>query len=249
MKPTILLIALIACFWALAPAHLAAPKDDGGDEKIPFTDEQILAKVYDKSYKTPAGFYQDPALKDSNFSLYYYQPNWFASDKDKARKIVEEFLAKPSGIKDKKIDEAKESKKYFDFRAGKIWFRVHNPDWFAPQGPQIDSGLGHQAGAKKPVAIGTLKIKPVTEDAVKDLAEYLWLIRYYNLDGAKVLSSQVKAGDGAIVANLYTTQVVYGDFGLKDEISVVKETFQVDSMTGAVTYSKQVLKKLTGKQK
>jgi hypothetical protein len=232
-----------------APGATAVQPKDPPGEKLPFTDQDILDKVYDKAFKTPVGFHQDPALKDAKYSLYYHQPGWLATDKDKARKLVEDFLAKPGGIKDKKIEETNTTKWFFDFRAGKVWYRVHNPDWFAPKGPQIDSGLTFLGGAKKPVEIGALKVKPLTQEAVKELAEYLWLIRFYNLAGAKVLASQVKAGDGAVVANLYTTQVIYGDFGLKDEITVVKETYQVDGMTGVVTYSQQVVRKLTGKKK
>jgi hypothetical protein len=226
----------------------AKQKQPAQDEKLPFTDEEILAKVYDKAYKTPPGFYQDHALKDSAISLYYHQPGWFASDKDKARKLVKDFLVKPSAIKHRKIEEAKATKKFFDFRAGKIWYRVHNDNWFQPKGAKIDSGLTYQAGAAKPEVIGTLKTKPVTAETVKELAEYVWLIRFYNLAGAKVLSSQVKAADGAMVATLYTTQVVYGDFGLKDEIAVVKETYRFNEKTGAVEFSQQAVRKLTGKK-
>jgi hypothetical protein len=212
------------------------------------TDQEIQDKVYAKAYKTPAGFYQDPALKDPNVSLYYHQPGWFAADKDKARKIVEDFLAKPSAIKDKKIEETIVTKKFFDFRAGKIWFRVHNPEYFTPKGPKIDSGLPFGSESAKPEVIGTLKVKPVTKQVVQELAEYLWQIRFYNLGGAKVLQSTAKEEGNAITATLLTTQVVYGDFGLKDEITVLAETYQVNPMTGAVTYSQQVVKKLTGKK-
>ena len=243
-------LVLVGCcsITALPITGEAQQKQPAQEEKLPFTDDQILAKVYDKAYKTPPGFYQDHALKDTAVSLYYHQPGWLASDKDKARKLVEDFLAKPSAIKDKKIEETKTTKKSFDFRAGKIWYRVHNDNWFQPKGAKIDSGLTYQAGAVKPEVIGTLKTKPVTAEAVKELAEYLWLIRFHNLQGAKVLSSQAKAGDGSVVATLYTTQVVYGDFGLKDEITVVKETYRVNEKTGAVEFSQQAVRKLTGKK-
>lgn len=226
----------------------AGQKQPTAEEKLPFTDQEIRVMVYDKTYTTPPGFYADPVLKDAANSLYYHQPGWFATDKDKARKIVADFLIKPGVGKDKKIEETNATKKFFDFRAGKVWYRVHNPDYFTPKGPQLDTGLSFLGGAGKPEVIGTLKFKPVTAAAVKELAEYLWLIRFHNVAGAKVLSSQATENDGVIVANFVTTQVVFGDFGVKDEISVVKESYQVNGMTGIVTYRQQVLRTLTGKQ-
>lgn len=240
-------VSSLAVLWMLGISSATPGQKEQPAGDLPLVDQEILAKVYDKNFKTPPGFFQDAALKNQNHSLYFHQPGWFATDKDKARKIVEDFLAKPSGIKDKEIKETNVTKKYFDFRAGTIWFRVHNSDWFQPKGDKIDTGLPFAGGIGKANVIGTLKAKPLTQEAVKDLAEYLWLIRFYNLGGAKVLASQVKAGDGAIVAKLYTTQVVFGDFGLKDEITVLVETFQVNTMTGEVTHSQQVARKLTGK--
>jgi hypothetical protein len=248
-------VALLACCAAVVVVPSvsggAAQKQPAAGEKLPFTDQEILDRVYDKNYQTPAGFYQDSVLKDGANSLYYHQPGWFATDKDKARKIVEDFLAKPGATKDKKIEATNATKLFFDFRAGKVWYRVHKPNFFTPKGPQIDSGLLFLAGAGKPAVIGNVKWTPTTDPkaAMKELAEYLWLLRYYNVAGAKVLSSEVKQNSGNLEAVLYSTQVAYGDVGLKDEISVVKETYQTNLLKGTVTYSQQVVRNVIGKKK
>ena len=116
-----------------------------------------------------------------------------------------------------------------------------------PVGEKIDSGLPFGTQMYKPTPIGTLNAKPLTKEAVKDLAEYLWLIRFYNLGGAKVLSSQVREDSALLMVTLHTTRTVYGDFGLKDEITVLAENYWVNPRDGAVRHSQHVVKKLTGK--
>lgn len=215
-------------------------------EEPPLKDEEVLRLVYDNNYRVPKGFYADPALKDPNRSLYFHQDGWFADEKDKARKIVEEFLARPSGIQDKKIAEETETRYSFDFRAGNIVFRVHKPGYFAWKGKR--AAEHHNNFPQKPVEIGTFNPREISKDAVRAFAEYEWNMQNYNMGGAKVLSSATREEDGKIVHVLVTTAVVYGDFGLQDEITVGEISYVVDKKDGSTIKSARTLKQLKGKR-
>ncbi len=232
-------LTLVAFLFLLVPCIVTA------DDKLPFKEDDVREKVYDKTYRVPKGFYEDKATSDGKHSLYFHQPDWFADDKDKAEKIVADFLAKPSNIAAKKIEEKAEDPKFFAFRAGTIWYRVHKPSWFEWKGKRVgEANLGLADG--KEVEIGKLKTKR-TRDAVKELAEYEWQIENYNLVGAKVLLSEGKEEGGKIVHDLYVTNVTFGDFGLNDEIRVVKVTFTVDK-DGKTTKSQKVVANIKGKK-
>ncbi|MGE0528661.1 MAG: hypothetical protein AB7P49_16450 [Bdellovibrionales bacterium] len=232
----------------LKPRDASPGQKPGAKMTLPLSDAEILKKVYEESYKTPPGFYQDPALKDPNRSLYFHQPGWYSREEKEAFKLVEDFLKKPSNIQDRKVEETRKTNIYYDFRAGSIWYRIHNPDYFIPKGERIDSAIPLGQIEAKPALIGVLKLQPVTPDIAKELAEYLWLIRFYNLGGAKVLASVASKDGKEVVARIYTTQVVYGDFGLQDEITVCQETYRINPTTGAVTRSQEVVRRLTGKR-
>jgi hypothetical protein len=237
----------LLCGAALAALVLASGLP-AAEERVPVTDDEVLKRVYDPAYRTPKGFYQDPALKKPNHSLYYHQPGWFADDKDGARKIVQDFLDKPSGIEVRKIEEAAETKAFFDFRGGTIWYRVHRPAHFAWKGRRAGEENLHLPPTGEAREIGRLKARPVTKDAVRELAEYDWLIENYNMAGAKVVSSETKEEDDAFVHVLYATSVTYGDFGLSDEIRLLRVTLTVDKKDGRTTKSQKAVKTLTGKK-
>jgi hypothetical protein len=236
---------ILAVFWLTATV-LFAQEDRPVADPAPLTDDQIVKLVYDRGYQTPPGFYRDPALTKPEYSLYFHQPGWFADDKEQARQIVQDFLDKPSNIAVRKIEEARESDHAFDFRGGTIWYRVHRPGWFAWAGKRVGEVRANPDG--KPVELGRFAARPLTADAVRRLAEYEWLIHHDNLTGAKVLRSTGQEEKDAFVHTLLTTEVVYGDFGLRDEITVRAATYRVDKQTGRTTKTVTTVKQLTGKQ-
>ncbi len=238
MKYLLLTLALVF------PVASATAQEKGAPSK-----EEVLKKVYDKSYKTLKGFYQDPTLKEKNVSLYFHQPGWFAKNEKDARKIVERFLAKPSRIKDRKITKTHKTKKFFDFKAGRIWYRVHNPEYFLWAGSRVGEKVPFEMQKQENAKVGKFATRPVTPAIAKEFAEYHWLVRFYNLGGAKVLSSKAaKRKDGKLTVRLHTTYVVYGDFGLSDMISVLEVTYVVDPKTGVTTRSQRVVAKIQGKR-
>jgi hypothetical protein len=214
----------------------------------PMTDDEILKLVYDRGYGTPKGFFRDPLVADGSHSLYFHQPGWFADDKAAAKKIVEDFLAKPSNIAVRKIEEEKETNRSFDFRGGRIWYRIHKPAWFTWAGKNVaNTSFGVPLGGK-PVELGALKAQPLTADAVREFAEYDWFVHNYNMAGAKVLKSSTRVEVGFIVHTLLTTTVTYGDFGLQDEIRVIEIRYVAAKEDGKVTLTKTLHRELKGKR-
>jgi hypothetical protein len=203
----------------------------------PPADEEVQKKVYDPAYRAPEGFVTDHALTGPRPTVYFAQPNWYADDRAKARALVQQFLDRPSGLPSHRIEEELETPRYFDFRAGPLWFRIHKPSYFTWKRPQI--------GGKEP-DIGTLRARPLGADAVRGFAEYDWLLHYATLPGAKVLRSEGKEEDGKLIRVLTVTHASFGDLG--DQITVGELTYTVDRMTGETTKTHRVLKRLEGKR-
>jgi hypothetical protein len=203
-------------------------------------DAEVLKKVYDPAYRAPEGFVKDHALGGPRPTVYFHQPGWYADDKAKARALVQRFLDQPGALTARTIEEEKETPRYFDFRAGPTWYRIHRPSYFAWQRAQI--------GGTDP-ELGTLKARPLDAEAVKGLAEYHWLLIYGSLPGAKVLRSEGREEDGKLVRVLTATTVARADITPTDQITVGELTYAVDKATGATTWTYRVLKRLEGKKK
>ncbi len=96
--------------------------------------------------------------------------------------------------------------------------------------------------------IGVFSKRPVTDGDVHSLAEYLWFIRNYNMGGAKVLSSTTGSTPQAITETILETGVSYGDWGMRDHITVFATTYSVDRITGEIRVERKILRTLEGRQ-
>ena len=228
---------------ALAALLLAALAARAAD-KPTWTDNQVLKLVYDPEYKFPKGFTTDH-VHDACLALYYHM-GWVSADKARARRLVEAHLAR-SNAETRKIGATKETKKAFDFRAGRIWYRVHKPTYFAwaAHWVSIETRLNRDG---QPVALGTLNVRPLTAAAVRELAEYDHRIRYANGRGAKVLTSAGKETKKHFAHVLETTTFVGGDWGLSDTVYRWRVTYTVDKKTGTTTKGRKLLREIKGRQ-
>jgi hypothetical protein len=224
--------------------HLRAEIDNAiRSIENPLGEKRILEKAYDRTYKVPKDFYKDPSLKGRR-SLYFHQADWYSDDRDRAREIIKAFLAKPSNIEVKMIEAERETKIYFEFRAGNICYRVHRPSYVAWTHDRIWNGRNHESGG---LLFGHMKVRPLTGEAVKELAQYYWLIQNHNTGGSKVLKATSVEYKDRFVHTLITTAITYGDWGIRDEIRVIKVTNTVYKADGAFVRKVEVLRKLKGR--
>ena len=142
------------------------------------------------------------------------------------------------------VDES-ETEKYFEFKRKRVGYmqymlsRVHkcsyielSPfDWFQEwyDWYLIDVTLD-------PIPMGTFHQRPIIYETVKELCEYLF-VHAARLELKVIRSSTLDQGF-RFEHTIYSLSVVEGDWGMRDEIILMKRQYTVDQTTGTITYKK-----------
>ncbi len=95
--------------------------------------------------------------------------------------------------------------------------------------------------------IGTFNQVPRTISNCQELIEFWNYFHSYQIGGMKFISSEVCETSTYIYIVLFETEVVYGDWGLHDKISLIKNTSRIDKDSGVIYVSKTVLKEIDGR--
>ncbi len=211
-------------------------------------DETLRLAYSDQKY--PAGFYQDP--KEARTDLYYentvsiqalsQRPStWFelcTDDISQARAWSE--ASNMYSSQQRALITEVQTEKYFEFqRAMNFHSRVHRCS-FLDRGMydrNLDGFYDRYSESRYgvPRVIGKLNAKPLTIALVKDAVEYLWFIDFYNLSGRNVIDSTGADTGNSITHTLRQTSVVYGDFGICDQVRVIRSDYRVDKMSLEIT--------------
>ena len=120
-------------FLVLLCAVLSVPAIAGADAVSGITDEEIVRRAYDPYFSSPPGFYRDPALGGNAALVVVGDPQRDAvvKTRSEALGLVKREIASsnvpPLG---ERPDDSTETEKYFAFRVGTYWWRVHKEGWF-----------------------------------------------------------------------------------------------------------------------
>ncbi len=93
------------------------------------------------------------------------------------------------------------------------------------------------------------KVKKITTDSeysifktrdfnqIKQIMDYLYYSNSYNMFGCKLLNSEIVGDNEKITYKTYETIFNGGDWGLKDQVLLVKKVWQIDKLTGEMILS------------
>jgi len=84
-----------------------------------------------------------------------------------------------------------------------------------------------------PPTLGTLNKRPLVPSVARELIEYLWFFQREG-PGEKVLHSATTEAAGLYRHAIYSVRIVYGDWGMYDQISLRRFTYTVHATTGEV---------------
>jgi hypothetical protein len=197
-------------------------------EKVIRTPEEahILELAYSKDYTYPVNFYHEI---NTTGSVYYEntvsimpvderQDIWIelnTNDKNEAR-IWSDKTNEYSSVNRAIISES-ETDKFFEFTRKNIQYsndivlsRVHKSSYFQPALNKFsasDSIIGKYNGE-------------LNLTKVKELIEYLWSSGTMDVSFSKVLESEIKEYDDYFEHYIQSILIIYGDFGIRDEIIV-----------------------------
>ena len=189
-------------------------------------EEQILEKAYSEDYTYPVGFYHEI----NNAGLPYYENTvsirplserdhiWIelsTIDKTEARLWSDKTNENNSVNRDVVLEN--ESEKYFQFKRVSptnprdiLYSRVHKTSYFQPTLNKFsvsDTIVGKYNGE-------------LTLNNVKELVEYLWSCGTMDANYTKVITSELQEFGDRFESYVQSILIVYGDFGLHDEIEV-----------------------------
>jgi hypothetical protein len=213
-----------------------------------FRDEELLNATY-STYKFPEDFYFEN-LNDT--SIYYI--NTVSIDSLNKEKWIELSTnsnetalqwCKRSSPDSSEFTPGIGCEKFIEFvrvydpsATHIIKFRAHKESYFT---------RGNYDFFNPSDTIGVFNKENFNGPDAKELIDYLWYTHGFNNGGSKILSSYFEENQLRIVVYHYESYTVYGDFGINDEISLLKKTNVFEKGTGIVTLSEVVVRTIEGK--
>jgi hypothetical protein len=206
-------------------------------------DNEFLKLAYDQNYKYPTGFYYENDLAGS---LYYVntlsikpiterEPPFIelhTLDKEEAK--YWSLLTETNGSGNRVFVSENENEKYFEF----LWVdkyeyiflsRVHKSDYFIPLAELQDK-------FRKPNNTLGIYNGELTKSNIKELIEYLWDYPVRLHYGNKVIESVITETEDRFEHNIRSLEMVFGDWGVRDHISVFDNKFVFDKETRILTF-------------
>ena len=218
-------------------------------------EQQILQLAYSKDYSYPAGFYHE--IYDSG-SPYYENTlsimplnkrqaisiELNTNNKDEARQWSDSSNAF-SSVNREVIGE-NETFKYFEFTRKNVQYssdiiysRVHKSSYFQPAINRFsvnDTLIG--------IYNGDMNLAKA-----KDLIEYLWSCGTVNVNYTKVSEASIKESDDHFEYYIQSLLIIYGDFGIRDEIKVSDNFLTLNKSTRELIVKTKVGKTIQGTQR
>lgn len=210
-----------------------------------FTDEELLSATY-SDFKIPLKFYFEN-LGDT--SIYYVNTvstdslnsMWIqlsTNSSDEAK-----YWSSISSDDTTHFEQGKDNEKFFEFIQVRnqnhiLKFRAHHASYLTRNNYNILANSN---------TIGEFTKHNFTEYETKELIDYLWFIKANNNSSSKILSSFAVNELNAIEIHHYELLIVYGDFSLFDEISLINKVYSVNKNTGIITVSEINIRTINGK--
>ena len=94
--------------------------------------------------------------------------------------------------------------------------------------------------------IGIITISGFTGSDARELIDYLWFVKNHNIGGHKVLTSYFEEDQMNIIVYHYELLVVYGDFNVNDEITLLKKTYSFNKSSGIINYQENKIRAIKG---
>jgi hypothetical protein len=249
-------VALSSCedIGPVAPVDPNVSAFTASFDSIQITDAEVLRITY-SSYKKPATFYSEDLPRDF---LYYEntvsigingpgEVPWIELSTNSHAQAIEWFTEGlgASSWYGPMIGES-ETERYFEFRCkyqGDSTYLMHDR---VHKLSYLDRSM---FDALKPTPlIGRFNFRPLDETSVKQLVEYLWFIQTYQIGGRQALAAEPAQTRDTVYCALYELSTSYGDWGLRDQITLRRTVYAVSRATGDIDRRTYTLRGVQGKR-
>ena len=217
-------------------------------------EDHILKLAYSKDYSFPIGFYHEINYTGSPYyentvsikPVNERQDIWIelnTNDKNEA-KLWSDKSNEYSSV-NREIIAENETDKFFEFKRKNTQYsndiilsRVHKSSYFQPE--------INKFSVSDP-SIGTYNGELNLTD-VKELVEYLWSCGTMDARYSKVLVSEIKEFDEYFEYYIQSILIIYGDFGIRDEIIVSDNFATLNKSNRELTIKTNKIKTIQGVQ-
>ena len=224
----------------LAPVNPNAPAFTASFDSIQITDAEILRITY-SSYKKPASFYNEDLQRDflyyeNTVSIGFNGPGevpWIELSTNSREQALDWFKkGLGNGEWYGPIIGENETERYFEFRCKYKGDSTHVMHDRVHKLSYLDRSM---YDALKPAPlIGRFNLRPVDENSVKSLVEYLWFIQTYDMGGRQALAAVPAHTPDTMYCALYELSTSFGDWGLHDQIALRRTVYAVSRLTGDI---------------
>jgi len=238
-------VAIAAAVLALA----GCGQEPADESKYPFeprqtefSDADLLYVAYSPDYAEPEGMYDDaysPLYYENTVSIGEQDYGWrelCTDDYDQAKAWVDLHSDSSQNLGER------QDTKFFEFLRNHgnpvpTYFRVHRCAYVDVYQYDFFNRTADR---------GTFNHRPLTPEAVEELGEYLWYLRYYDIGGFKVLTSFVDEAPDSLQHSLYYISFGGGDWDLCDRIGLVHRMTTVNRTTGAIVETNESIRVIEG---
>lgn len=222
-------------------------------DSISITNETLLQLSY-SSFKYPNGFYQEDL---GGASIYYENTlsilplnqrtshSFELSTNNRDQALAWSESTSVNSAYYRTLQSERQTEKYFEFRRvyqqntrDVVLSRVHKLSY-------IDRSMFDSFNPTP--LIGVFNLRPIDTSGVRTLSEYMWFSQNYSTGGAKALAAVPAESTDSIKCAIYQIQIVYGDFGVRDQIYLYRQQYSVGRQTGKIYRSRSTIKTVQGR--
>jgi hypothetical protein len=221
----------------------------------PSADDEIIQKAY-SHYSLPQWF----STEDFNSVSPYYEntisiyplaergTSWFElSTNDYNQALAWSEASSRNSAYYRDLVSQRETEKFYEFTRvyaahpnDAILSRVHKSSYLDRS--EFDK-------LHKGSVLGRFQVRPVTMKNVKELIEYLWCVDNNYDVGTGVLSTSMSENTMYVDYLLQEYDLVYGDWGMHDNIIISDAVFRVEKASGLIAYSRHMVRTIEGRQR
>lgn len=210
---------------------------------IPYNDD-FLINFSLHGQKYPQGFYTE---ETNNIASIYYV-NTVSTKLDITKWIQlctgdsSEAISWMKLSSEDELTEFKETEKYFQATGNsttssyKILFRVHKCSYLDRTNNNF---------LNKTDSLGIFNKRPINEQTVKEVIQYLWFIENYDISNPKIFYTTYSEESEKCLYDIYVVNYNAGDFGMCPAITVEKQNYSVNKTTGIITKDSKIIRTIS----
>ena len=242
--------ALAACGGGGSTASSAPATSNAFVDSRPvsLSDVEIAELLYSDAHRTPQGFFSDTAptmpgyvatshIKNIDITGAAAATQFELCTDDWAKAL--DWSDQATSLANSVLTDTMSTASYFEFDrtrsgnpVGYLRARVYRCSYLDRGDVDLQAGNG---------VAGQLNVRPITGDALQQLAEYLWTFTSYNNYGNVVLKSSGTAAGATLQHTLTIATLTPNSISGCDHVNVIGWTHSVDTQTGGLNLTTQPL--------